>query len=57
MKKRYQQPKASEVFVLPINLLANTGPGPDDQNNPGMGARQGASGTRYSEFWGDEDEE
>ena len=55
MKKIYVKPACRE-FVLEQHsqLLAGSGPGAKDQNNPGMG---GSSSRRYRSFDDDEDEE
>ena len=57
MKKIYVKPACRE-FVLEQHsqLLAGSGPGAKDQNNPGMGGGGGGS-RRYRSFDDDEDEE
>lgn len=57
MKKKYLQPYLKVLMLKQhAQILAGSGPGANDQNNPGMGGGGGSS-RRYRSFDDDEDEE
>ena len=56
MKKIYVTPACKEIMLKQHSqLLAGSGPGAGDQNNPGMGGGGGAR--RYRSFDDDEEDE